>query len=204
MTEDDMDQLIARGHETRGVEFKGPGSRTDKLLGAKVTRAAIGMANRRDGGLVVVGVDDAGSSLTATGLVPVDVSSWQHDHVATMFANYADPSLQFEMEVLDYRGVKLVLLHVDEFHETPVLCKKQWQVSSQLLLREGALYVRSRRKPETTEVATSEDMRGLIELALEKGLRRWVSQARISGVLAPSTPPPPSDSARFQSELEGL
>jgi hypothetical protein len=50
VTEEDFAKLLARGYESRGVEFKGPGIRTEKLFLARVVRAILGMANSRDGG----------------------------------------------------------------------------------------------------------------------------------------------------------
>ena len=57
MTEQDFESLLALGHETNGVEFKGRGSRSDSAFLAGVIRAVLGMANRRDGGLVILGVE---------------------------------------------------------------------------------------------------------------------------------------------------
>ena len=52
-------ERIMLGHETKGVEFKSPGERTNKSFLAKVAKAALGMANLRHGGLVVIGVAPA-------------------------------------------------------------------------------------------------------------------------------------------------
>ena len=68
MTDEEFAQLLALSHEISGVEFKGPGARSDRRLFARVVRAALGMANRRDGGTVVIGVEDTGSSLNPVGL----------------------------------------------------------------------------------------------------------------------------------------
>jgi len=67
VTERDLESILAQGHETNGVEFKGPGARTDRSFPAKVIRAILGMANRRDGGLVMIGVE-------STKLDPVGLS----------------------------------------------------------------------------------------------------------------------------------
>lgn len=55
--DDQFVELLALGHEQQGVEFKGPGPRTDKYLQGKVLRAILGMANRRDGGHIIIGVE---------------------------------------------------------------------------------------------------------------------------------------------------
>ena len=61
LTEQLFAALVGPGYEQYGVEFKGPGARTERRLLAQVARAALGMANRADGGLVIIGVDDDGS-----------------------------------------------------------------------------------------------------------------------------------------------
>jgi hypothetical protein len=48
---DAVEQLLLLGHESRSFEVKGPGELKDKAFCAKVARAAMAMANLRDGGL---------------------------------------------------------------------------------------------------------------------------------------------------------
>jgi predicted HTH transcriptional regulator len=194
MTEQEMEELLLRGHEVTGVEFKAAGSRTSNVLWSKVLRALMGMANLQDGGLVIIGVSDNGNSLTPTGLTTDDLATWQYDHIATQLSLHADPSIEFEREVFDFRGKKLLILYVREFTEIPILCKKPLTVDGRVELREGACYVRSKRKPETAEVSNHEDMRALLELANAKLLRKWVAQAQSAGLIG--TPPPPSESDR--------
>lgn len=63
ISEQTLAEWIALGREQRGVEFKGPGPRSSKHLCGKVLRAMMAMANRRDGGFVVIGVDENGQRL---------------------------------------------------------------------------------------------------------------------------------------------
>src|SRR5688500_11792494 len=56
MTDQEFAELLGLGYESRGVEFKPPGPRSDSYLLAAVARAALGMANLRDGGIIVIGV----------------------------------------------------------------------------------------------------------------------------------------------------
>lgn len=56
MTNRELIELIASG-ERPGVEFKNTRGREDKSF-AEVVRAVLGMANRRDGGIVIIGVED--------------------------------------------------------------------------------------------------------------------------------------------------
>ncbi len=182
MTEEDFAEIIARGREQASVEFKGPGPKTDKQLFAKVTRAVLGMANRRDGGIVIVGVEERQTRLVLFGLTQDQLVTWAYDDVADAFAGYADPSLEFDTEIIEYKGQRFLVIRVEEFLEVPVLCKKGYNRDRDLILREGACYVRPRRKPETIEVCTYADMRDLIDLATDKALRRFIARAQSAGV----------------------
>lgn len=199
MTDEEFAQLLALSHELSGVEFKGPGARSDRQLFARVVRAALGMANRRDGGTVVIGVEDTGASLNPVGLSDNDLDSWRYDYVADGIAAYVDPSVSFELEIKEYDGKKYVVLIVGEFEDIPVLCKRSYQS----VLRDGACYVRTRRKPETSEIPAQAEMRDLLDLATEKALRKFITQAQRAGLISSGTPLP-DDRDLFDQQLENL
>jgi len=199
MNDREFIEILALGHELNGIEFKGPGSASDKQPFAQVAKAVLGMANRRNGGRIVIGVEDNAGVLNPVGLNDSELSTWRYDDVAGKLAEYADPSVNFEMDVKRHEGKNYVVLHVREFEEVPVLCKKDYQG----VLRKGACYVRPRRKPETTEIPSQEDMRELIDLATEKKLRRFFTQAHRSGVGLTSRSVP-TDQDLFERQLGGL
>lgn len=179
MTPDELGQLLQSGHETNGVEFKGPCARTDKHQLAKIVRAVLGMSNRRDGGKVVVGVaEDAGKTLKPVGLTPEQLATWDHDGVTGVVAGYADPFVTLTVEQVEHDGSRFVVLNVNEFEDVPTLCKKDYPD----VLRQGACYVRSLGSPSTIEVPTQAEMRDLLGLATEKGLRKFLQQARRAGL----------------------
>lgn len=62
MTDADFAHFMDLGHELRAVEFKSPGSLLDNRLTAQVVKAVLGLANRRDGGNVMIGVAEEGNS----------------------------------------------------------------------------------------------------------------------------------------------
>lgn len=207
MTERDLESILAQGHETNGVEFKGPGARTDRPFEAKVIRVILGMANRRDGGLVVIGVDSA--SLDPVGLSDPDLASWSnYDVLAVAVNGCASPSVSIEAEILKYRDRKLFIIHVHGFAEIPILCTRDYSNPGKHVptLRRGACYVRSRHKPETAEIPSEEEMRELLELAIDKGVRRFVTRAQKAGLfsVAPSMPAPPSDEERYRKQIEDM
>lgn len=192
----ELADVLALGHELAGIEFKGAGDLHDKEFFAKIARACLGMSNRRDGGIVVIGVDDD-DPRGSTGLSKDQAAAWtEHDNVADALHRYADPAIRFETAVLNLpSGGLAAVIEVNEFEDVPVLCRKDYPGT----LVMGALYVRNVHKPQTTPFPTHEDMRRLLELAVEKGVRRFLEQAERAG-LAP-TRGPVSDAARFDDQL---
>ena len=200
MDEREFREILAFGHEQHGIEFKRGGSRkNDKRLLAKVIRAAISMANRRDGGRVIIGVEEGdNNSLILNGVSQDDLPSWNHDDLADSIAEYADPSVNFEVESFKLEGKDFVILEVDEFDDFPVICKKNFDN----VLRSGACYIRSRRKPETVDIPTFVDMRDLLELAINKGVRNFVRRASSAGLSLSAENIKPSDTELFNKQFE--
>lgn len=154
--------------------------RTDAHLFAKVARAALSMGNLRDGGHVVIGIDDADPATMAPGLSDPELDSWTaYDDVSRKLAEYAAPPLSFEVAVRQLRsGSRVVVIQVEEFADIPHLCAKDYPK----VLRNGALYVRPRKVPETAEVAGIVEMREVLDIATEKALRAYVGTAHRAGI----------------------
>ncbi len=69
----------------------------------------------------------------------------------------------------------------------------------------GALYVRPRKVPETSEIASGVEMREVIELATQQALRAYVETARRAGVTLGVAQPAvesPASEERYQAERE--
>jgi predicted HTH transcriptional regulator len=203
LTAEEIEQVLSLGHEIRGFEVKGPGLSTDKRLFAKVARTALGLGNLRDGGHIIIGIDDTQQQAMQPGLDAADLASWLvFDDVSRRLANYADPPVRFELDRrLLSSGATVAVIQVFEFADVPHLCAKHYPD----VLREGALYVRPRKVPETSEVANSVEMREILVLATEKALRDYVSTAERAGLtldrgeIAPS----PSSDEQYAAQREG-
>ena len=205
MTDQEFAVLLELGAEQRNVEFKGPGSISDKHLVHRVVRAILGMTNRRDGGYVIVGVDEVDG-----GLAPVDVDArsitgWTRDTLADKAAPLVDPSVDFDLELRTYQGRRFVLITVREFDETPVFWRanRNDAANKDRVLREGALYIRSRRKPETVEIRTAQEMRDLLDLALRKRLRHFTELLQAAGLTA-TAGPQATDREKFAAQIADL
>lgn len=192
---EEIEVALSAGYELRHLELKGPGYRSDTHLFAKVTRAALGMGNLRDGGQVIIGIADDDPAAMLPGLQRDQLESWlAYDDVARKFAEYADPPLRFDVaDILLSSGASVAVVSVSEFADSPHLCARAYES----VLRKGALYVRPRKVPETSEVASLVEMRDVIQLATEKALRAYVATAERAGLTVSGGP---SDEARYEQE----
>jgi predicted HTH transcriptional regulator len=179
----DLSALLSLAHETTYVECKRSGALGDRPFVAKVIRAVLGMSNRRDGGFVLIGVEETGGSLIASGMKDSDLRTWNYDDLADRLAVYADPYVSFSFDIKSNDSARFIVIVVKEFDEIPVLCKSQYDdPNNRVILRKGGLYVRSRGKPATTEVASQTEMREVLSLATEKGIRAFLATAQRSGI----------------------
>jgi predicted HTH transcriptional regulator len=205
MIESEFETFLALGHETSAHEFKGPCLRTDRFMFGKVIRGMMGMSNRRDGGLIFIGVREKSVGFDPMGLTSDQLKSWNYDDICAGIAPYAAPGLRFEYEPFIYKGSNVLLLRIQEFEDIPIICRKEFQAvdsatgKSEAILKEGACYVRSRAKPETVSVSTEVDMRDLLDLAVDKAIVRFVARTSRLGFTAPNT-----DQESFNQEIHDL
>ena len=203
LTTDEIEQNLKLGYERREFEVKGAGLRTDKHLLSKIVKAALALGNLQDGGHIIVGIDDKQMPQMQPGLSPAELATWvDYDSVAVAMRTYSDPSLRIGLQEHTLsNGVKVVAIEVFEFADLPHLCAKGYETE----LREGALFIRPRGKPETTEVAGSVEMREVLELAFTKRLREFlVAIDRAGAALVPAgqNPPGPTDDELYLAERD--
>lgn len=165
----DISQIIELADEFRNVEFKQGASWND--LKYKITKCILAMSNIKDGGTILIGMereDDKG--YIAEGVSESDLESYQDkDAIKEFVANYADPYVNFEIEVEEFHKKKFIKINVSEFEELPVICKKPYPS----VMKEGSIYTRSKgNKPETIEIPSHIEMREVIEMAIDKGNRK--------------------------------
>jgi predicted HTH transcriptional regulator len=162
------------------------------------------MANTRDGGYVIIGVDEDGSGIVPTGLSDEDAATWTFEALTAGVAEYADPHVELDLRIVVHDEKRFGMVRVEEFAEVPVLCRKTYHNAGAIVLREGACYVRPRRRIETSEIATFSEMRDLLDLAIEKSTRRFVERAYRAGLLISLGAAPPTNDDRFRQQREGF
>ena len=200
MTDQEFADILNRGRETSGVEFKGPGALSNGRLVAQIVRAVLAMANRQGGGIVIIGIEDEGASINPVGLGDSELAAWTYDNVADQIARYADPGVKFDLNVRMYNGRNFLAIEVEEFFDIPIICKRD----NQPVLRRGACYVRTRRKPETSEIPTQTEMRELLDLAISKGVSSYLERARQVGLYVPPGPAESTGQELFRDQRRDL
>lgn len=180
MNRQELERIIREGRETLGVEFKRSMNWQDDATKAKVVKAALAMANKRDGGIIVFGLTPPANNTgphTFDGMTAADYQSFNQDEVMAKVNAHASPSLDLTVHhESGIDGKQCVVIEVREFADYPVMCSKELVVHQKTVLYKGRVYCRSRRMIESTEVQTVEDMREIIELGVDKGLQRYLRQ----------------------------
>jgi predicted HTH transcriptional regulator len=188
---------LDRCQESRSVDFKASMPWNDLKL--RIIRAAIGMGNLRDGGIIIIGASEQGDSWDLTGATNDHLSTYNVDDIIDAVNKYASPPVKMDIVLVKYRNdEKFLAFQVHEFVDTPFVCKKNAPDNNKILCT-GEFYVRPPGKPRTIKVSSAEEMHDLLELAAEKRARRILEVAHRIG-LKPSE----TDSQKFDEELGGL
>jgi predicted HTH transcriptional regulator len=180
-TPTDADQLVrdmlAQGSES-GVDYKNAKpAPSDPRAWADLAKDVIAFSNRKDGGYLLIGVQD--STLEPVGLTEPQVATWDAARVNVGLAPFAAPSpvvQVFRGSLED--GKVLIALRVPPFDEQPLVCIKSVADSSnKSITREGALYIRT-EETRTREVSTEAQMRELLGRAYVKRGERLLYEVK--------------------------
>lgn len=143
----------------------------------KIAKTAIAMANTRDGGLLIIGVNEAGKGFIPQGLSNEHLATFDDDTIHAFINKYADPYVKLSIHRLEIDEKQFIVIHIEEFDTLPVISKNSGEEG----LKQGAVYVRSFRQPETCMVKSQNEMRELLDLAIERGVRQFVRRATGAG-----------------------
>lgn len=173
LTDENIAAFVESGYEIRAVEFKGPESTRSTPFVANVARAALALANQRDGGFIIVGVDE--SDPERSGLSAEQLDEWlDYDNVVDKINRFADPPLRIDRAVRELPGgARVVVLQIAEFDDVPILAARDYE----RIIQKGQLYTRSLRKPESSARHTQNELREVLELATQKQLTRFMALA---------------------------
>lgn len=209
LQQDRVKYYFSLRHELPDVEFKGPGRRDENPLFGRVMRAAMAMANHRGGGVIILGVSEQAGGLNFEGLTPAQLATWKYEDIADGFNSHTSSYIGFEIQEYEYEGKVFLVLDIHEFTSDPILCTKNYRDNTNphlpekdrpIVLRAGAIYVRTSNKPESKEILSGEVLRTLIELVVDKGVEDFVTRTQRAGL---TIAPQPGEKDLFEKQLEG-
>jgi len=181
-----LDQSIEAGRESPRLEYKDSWPWDEQKFKEMLTRSILAMANMKDGGHIVIGVDEGQDAPNPAGMQPQHLTTYNEEAIKDFVGNYADPYVDFSVDVVTSRDRQFVLITVREFAELPVICKKDGK-TEQGGLKLGSLYIRTRdRRPSSVAVQNQAQMRELLELAIDKGIRKLQQRGLVYGQRSPT------------------
>ncbi len=186
-------QLLDRQAESRSLDFKAPMSfGPNKADKGGVLKWIMAFANTRDGGYVLVGVEQIGGRFVPVGVTEDQAESFDPTRIATFAGNYCSVLPRVTVHVVEIDKISLLLLRVNEFDEEPVICTKDLHEAENLILRAGSIYVRT-DGARSMPIESGATMRAFLDLAVEKRggallqqIRRLMSVSEPNRIIDPT------------------
>lgn len=188
--------LILNGREERQLEYKGTIDFSVEANKAIVSRAIAALCNARDGGDIVVGMEKNGEAYAPVGMKQAHLATLKLDELRDYIRAHFLPMPNFKLDLGEYDEKAFVIIRVSPFGLYPCVCIKGFQADTRPTLTKGAIYVRSKRKPESAPLETEEDLAELIDTAADRWLQYRAKRDKASGFISP-------DEAREKFEAEG-
>ena len=177
-TSEEMIRFIEAAGESANIDAKGPMSWDGGPDSAGLTKDIISFANSRDGGVIVIGKEEASPGVfVLNGLTPTQASSFETTKNATWVNNHCAPPVNIVCNRVQHKSKEFIVLTVAEFDDVPIICTKQFELAGKppkVLLRKGAIYVRN-ANAESAPLSSIEELRILIGLATTKRADQMLS-----------------------------
>jgi hypothetical protein len=161
-----FERLIEGRTESVSLDFKADSPWSVKGLG----RDILAMSNVRNGGTIVIGINEEGNSFVRKGVCEANKHSYKIDIMKDQLLKYADPAVDFSVSFpQDSNGLDYVVITVYPFKEVPTICKKELDKE----LKPNTIYYRNTdRRIESAAISNSNDLRDLVELAAIRLMQR--------------------------------
>jgi hypothetical protein len=169
----------------------------------RLLKTIMGMANLRDGGLVVIGVSERDNTWELTGIQQAHLDTFDYDDIVDQLSKYASPQISLDIVVHDHDDKNRYLaFHVHQFNDSPVVCRNNSpdDVKPKDRLAAGEIYVRpATGKPQTVKVTDAARLHDLLEMAAEFRARRMLEVGKRVGMV-----PGQTAASRFDAELSTI
>jgi predicted HTH transcriptional regulator len=194
LSKEEYRSIIYAGSEDRNREYKESFPWDKKSHGdtmARVTKTMLAMSNLRDGGHIVIGVEE-GTPCRPVGMQDEHRGTFSYDVVADFIQKHANPHIRFTLDLVNLDGMNFIVIAVSGFDEFPVICRASYGD----VLAEGTVYTRPQGgRPRSAPISNYADMRELLDIAVERGVRRFLELRARVGLAGPA------DAELFKQEL---
>lgn len=179
-------ELIETIGKTRSQELKGSMNWNNQQTKFKITNSILAMSNIRNGGIIIFGANEMkDKTYDPVGLDLSDFQSFDIDNIPDHIGKYASPYATFRLEKIDNGNKRFIVISIQEFDEFPVICKKAYYMDDKPELQVGDICTRTRNtKPQSSKITSFLDMKDIIDLAIEKGVRLFVERTDKAGLLS--------------------
>ena len=196
MNNPDFKQLVMHGQEERWLEYKPPADWHD--MKHHVVRCCLAMANKRNGGFLIIGLKERDNRFEQIGLTDEQSATYNADEIRDHVNSYAEPYVELDADTPSVDGKTYVGIKIYEFSETPVICKKVLEKGGKPWVHPGQMLSRTLGvRPRSAPVTRAADIREIIDHSLIKAASRCKS---IEAVTLETQ----KDESDFDDQLGGL
>lgn len=166
----ELEELIEGGFETPRIEYKGPCDWNINTFAKDI----LAIANIESGGRIIIGVEEKDIEYKRVGMTKAQVTTFNYDTMRDQFASFASPHVKFSVSYpYDKNGKQYVVIAVNEFDETPVICIKPSEPAG---TKAPVIYYRNTdKKVESGPISNYHDLHKLLERAATKIRVKWKS-----------------------------
>ncbi len=179
-----LKDYVNLGSERVDLEYKRSIDWEDRNAKIKITKAMMAMSNIRDGGVIIIGVEEDG---TPSGMTKKHCRSFEYDKIARHLNARTMPPIDFVVtcgKITHEDNEKLfVVIQISESKELPVVSIKHEKRDPNGLLdmkntyiRENAIYIRSKSPIESREIGSYSEWKEFIELLLDRNQDKLVKK----------------------------
>ncbi len=188
-------QLLERQGEDRNLDYKAAMAFAPNEVKGKLLKCIMAFANTRDGGHILIGVEQKGVRFEPTGATEQQARSFDPTDIGNFARNYCSTLPRVTSREVTIDGVTLLLVRVAEFADEPIVCTSDLHgADNKPILRKGSIYVRT-EDARCVAIDSSETMRSFLALAVQKYGEGLLEQIRglVGAASITNAPMPPNE-----------
>lgn len=157
-------QAIEFGIETRTIEFKS--ALPFETLKYKVAKCAQGMSNNRDGGVVILGINEpAQGHFNFVGLTDELLADYGRDRLYTFINSYASPAIEHRRLEVTVESRNFLGLIIPPLGRTPTICRNdtpQTVTDNRDVMHRGDIFIRPAHSISTERACSAADLEPIL------------------------------------------